>query len=135
MTVTPTAALDARYGRTPSSKRRQRWIYIIAGVVVAVVVSAWVIWAGLDEAGSTLDSEDIGNSIINSHSVEVKYQISMPVGQTASCALQAENADHLITGWKIVKVPASKSTTNNYSAIVKSTEPPTTGLIFQCWLT
>jgi hypothetical protein len=135
MTVTDPAALDARYGRTPKKKRRDRWIYIVGGIVVAVVVSAWVLWAGLDQASGTLDAEDVGSTIIDARTVQVNYQLSMPVGETAACALQVENAAHAITGWKIVKIPASTKLTHGYSTIVKSSEKPTTGLIYQCWLT
>jgi hypothetical protein len=135
MTVTPAAALDARYGRTPSKKRRDRWIYIGGGVAVAIVVIAWVIWAGLDQAGASLETEDVGSTIIDARTVQVNYEVSMPVGSTASCALQVENDQHAITGWKVVKVPASKLFTNSYSAIVKTAEKPTTGLIYECWLT
>jgi hypothetical protein len=132
---TASATLDARYGRTPSRRRRQRWLYIGGAIAVAIVVVAWVIWAGLDQAGATLDSEDVGAVIVNSTTVQVRYEISMPVGQTAKCALQAQSADHSIVGWKIVDVPASKSTTNDYSQTVKTVGKPTTGLIYECWLT
>ena len=135
MTATVSASLDARYGRTPSKKRRDRWIYIGGGIAVAVVVSAWVVWAGLDQAGASLETQDVGSTIINARTVQVNYQVSMPVGKTASCALQVENAAHSIVGWKIVKIPASDRFTNSFSTIVKSAEKPTTGLIYQCWLT
>ncbi len=135
MTETAERAIDARYGRTPAKKRRDRVVYITAGIGVAVVVSAWVVWAGLDQAGATLESQDIGHTIIDSQTVQVNYQISMPVGQTAKCALQVQNSAHAITGWKIVDVPAAKTFTNGYSTMVKSTEKPVTGLIYQCWLT
>ncbi|MBK4347276.1 DUF4307 domain-containing protein [Lacisediminihabitans changchengi] len=129
------SALAARYGRTPSKKRRDRLIYIVAGVAVAVVVSAWVIWAGLDQAGASLETQDVGNTIVGDSAVDVKFQLSMPIGNTAECALQAQNSDHAITGWKIVKIPASKTFTTGYEQRVLSAEPPVTGLIYRCWLT
>jgi hypothetical protein len=135
MTVTDAAALQARYGRTPTKRRRDRWIYIGGAIAVAVVVVAWVIWAGLDQPTANLDSEDVGSTIVNSRTVDVRYEISMPVGQTAKCALQVENAAHGIVGWKVVDVPASKQFTNDYTSVVRSAEKPVTGLIYQCWLT
>ena len=135
MTATPSASIDARYGRTPSKKRRDRWIYIGGGIVVALVVIAWVVWAGLDQAGATLETEDVGSTNLSPSLVQVNYQVSMPVGQKAECALQVQNAAHAIVGWKIVKVPASTRFTNGYSTNVRAAEPPVTGLIYQCWLT
>ena len=135
MTATESPTLAARYGRTPSKKRRDRIIYIVAGIAVAVVVSAWVIWAGLDQAGASLETQDVGNTVVGDRAVDVKFTISMPVGSTAECALQAQNSDHAITGWKLVKIPASPTHTTGYQQRVLSSEPPVTGLIYRCWLT
>lgn len=129
------SGIAARYGRTPAKKRRDRLIYIVAGAMAAIVVIAWVIWAGLDQVGSTLDVEDTGATIVNSRTVSISYQVSMPVGQSASCALQVQNEAHGIVGWRIVKVPASSRYTTSYTDTVLSSEQPVTGLIYRCWLT
>ena len=129
------SGIAARYGRTQAKKRRDRLIYVVAGAAAAIVVVAWVLWAGLDQAGSRLDAEDTGSTIINSRSVSISYQVSMPVGQTASCALQVQNEAHGIVGWRIVKVPASTRYTSSYTDTVLSSEQGVTGLIYRCWLT
>lgn len=129
------AALDARYGRSPGKRRRDRWIAIGGAIAVAVVIGAWVIWAGLDLAGGGLDSSDIGHKVLNDRSVSISYQVSMPPGSTASCALEVENEAHAIVGWKVVDIPASTTTTNAFTNIVRSSELGVTGLIYRCWLT
>ena len=43
-----TDALAARYGRTRTSRTRDRLLLIGAAVAFAVVLVAWVVWAGLD---------------------------------------------------------------------------------------
>jgi hypothetical protein len=136
MTATQaTPELAARYGRTPGKKRRDITLLIVFGAIVAIVVVAWVIWAGLDEANGSIDAEDAGHSIIDSRTVEISFQVSMPVGSTAECALQAQNVDHTVIGWKVVEVPASTHPTNTYRERVTTTEKPTAGLISSCWLT
>ncbi|HAM27501.1 MAG TPA: DUF4307 domain-containing protein [Microbacteriaceae bacterium] len=127
--------LAERYGRTPSIKRRNRLLYSAVAVLVGIVVVAWVIWAGLDQAGSTLDAEDTGHHIIDDKTVSISYTVSMPVGSTASCALQVQNEAHGIVGWLIVKIPASKLYSTGHTDIVRSSEPAVTGLIYRCWLT
>jgi hypothetical protein len=129
------AVLDARYGRTPGKKRRDRWIYLIAGALCAIVVVTWVIWAGLDQAGSTLDAQDTGNTILDGRTVSISYQVSMPVGSTASCALQVQNEAHAIVGWRVVTLPASVKYTTAHTDTVRSSEPGVIGLIYRCWLT
>ena len=128
-------ALDARYGRSTGKRRRDRWIAISVAAFVAVVVGAWVIWAGLDLSSGGLDSTDIGHKILNDRSVQVSYQVSMPPGSTASCALEVENEAHAIVAWKIVDIPASTTTTRAFTDVVRSSELGVTGLIYRCWLT
>ena len=129
------AGIAVRYGRTPQRRRRDRLVYLVAGTVAATVVVAWVLWAGLDQAGGTLESQDIGSTIVSDRSVSIRYQVSMPVGSTASCALQVQNDAHGIVGWRIVTVPASTRHTTSYTATVLSSEQGVTGLIYRCWLT
>ncbi|MEO7122614.1 MAG: DUF4307 domain-containing protein [Lacisediminihabitans sp.] len=129
------ATLDARYGRSAGKRRRDRWIAVAVAVFVALVVGSWVIWAGLDLAGGGLDSDDIGHKIINDRSVSVNYQVTMPPGSTASCALEVENEAHAIVGWKIVDIAPSTKATRVFSDVVRSSELGVTGLIYRCWLT
>jgi hypothetical protein len=98
-------------------------------------VLAWVLWAGLNQAGSALEAQDKGSTIIDSRTVSISYQVSMPVGKSAQCALQVQNEAHGIVGWRIVTVPASTRYTSSYTDTVLSSEQPVTGLIYRCWLT
>ncbi len=129
------AALDARYGRSPGKRRRDRWMAVGGAVAVAIVIGAWVIWAGLDMASGGLDSQDIGHRVLNDREVSISYQVTMPPGSTASCALEVENEAHAIVGWKIVDIPASTTSTNAFKNVVRSSELGVTGLIYRCWLT
>ncbi|MEO6944749.1 MAG: DUF4307 domain-containing protein [Lacisediminihabitans sp.] len=129
------AVLDARYGRSPGKRRRDRWIAVVAAIAVALVIGAWVIWAGLDQTNGGLDSQDIGHHVLSDREVSITYQVSMPPGSTASCALEVENEAHAIVGWKIVDIPASTTSTNAFKDTVRSSELGVTGLIYRCWLT
>lgn len=138
MTVTeqkPSQELEARYGRTPSRRRRDRGVLIGGGITAAVVVIAWVIWAGLDAVGTTLETQDTGHKIIDARTASISYQVAMPIGDTAKCILQVQNEAHAVVGWKIVDIPASSRHTNTFTDTVRSTELGVTGLIYRCWLT
>jgi hypothetical protein len=130
-----TDAIDDRYGRGKSARKRSRWLFIGGAITLGVILIAWAVWAGLDQNAGNLDSEDIGQTIVNNSTVNISYQVSMPVGSTASCALQVQNEAHAIVGWKIVDIPASRQFTNTYQSVVKSSELGVSGLIYQCWLT
>jgi hypothetical protein len=128
-------AIDERYGRSKSTRKRNRWLLVGGVIALAAILIGWTVWAGLDQNSGNLDSQDIGQTIVNSRTVNISYQVSMPIGSTASCALQVQNEAHAIVGWKIVTIPASHQFTNTYQSIVKSTELGVSGLIYQCWLT
>ena len=43
-----TDALAARYGRTRTNRTRDRLLLVGGAVAFAIVLIAWVVWAGLD---------------------------------------------------------------------------------------
>jgi hypothetical protein len=129
------STIAARYGRTPERKRRLRWIYIGSAVAAAAVLTGWAVWSGLAQVSGTVDAVDGGSTILSDRSVSISYQVSMTPGDTASCALQVQNAAHAIVGWRIVKIPASTHSTTTHTHVVLSSERAVTGLIYSCWLT
>lgn len=140
MTVTDasaqeSAALADRYGRKPQNRKRNRRLFIGVVAALAAILVAFLVWAGLDQTGSTMESTDVGSTIVNDRAVEVSFQVSMPPGRTATCALQAQNDQHTVIGWKVVDVPASKVRTTSHTETVRTAERAVTGLIYQCWLT
>jgi len=104
-----------------------------AGVLAAVVV--WVIWVGLLGPASSLEARTLGFSLQGDTAVEVSYEITVEPGRTVSCAVEALNTDFGIVGWKVVAIPAADRSTRRFSEVLRTTEPPVTGLIYRCWLT
>jgi hypothetical protein len=128
-------ALDARYGRTRGSALRKRWIAVGVGAAVAIAVVAWVVWVGLFSGTSDMEVEDTGHRVVDDSLVQVRYQLTVEPGKTASCAAQALNSTFGVVGWRIVEVPASDRRTRSLGIDVRTTELPVTGLIYRCWLT
>jgi hypothetical protein len=127
--------LDARYGRTPSGRGRdRRLLWIVAGGFALVLV-AWVVWAGLDGSAPQIEARDTRHSIIDEHSVSVTFEVSMPKGSSASCAVEALNENFTIVGWKVVDLPPADLYTRSVTEIIRTTELSNTGLIYRCWLT
>ncbi|MCS5719023.1 DUF4307 domain-containing protein [Herbiconiux sp. CPCC 205763] len=129
------AAMQQRYGRTARRRFRGRLIAWVAGAGVAVVIAAWVVWAGLDGTSATVDTQDTAHTVIDSRSVEVEFDLTVPRGATASCAVQALSEKFAVVGWKIIDVPSSDQATRSFSETVRTSELASTGLIYDCWLT
>ncbi|MEO8263814.1 MAG: DUF4307 domain-containing protein [Pseudolysinimonas sp.] len=130
-----TTTIDSRYGRTPGRSRRTRLLAILAAAGTVLVVGAWVIWVGLFGPSASLGSRDLGYVLDGDSGVEVRYEVTMDAGQTASCALEALNSDFGIVGWKVVDIPSSEKGTRQFRETLRTSEPAVTGLIYRCWLT
>ena len=129
------STLDSRYGRTPERRRRTRLIGILAAIGVVVVVGAWVLWVGLLGPSASLGSRDLGYVLDGDSAIEVRYEVTLDAGQTASCALEALNSDFGIVGWKVVEIPPSEKGTRQFRETLRTSEQAVTGLIYRCWLT
>jgi hypothetical protein len=133
--VTVNAGIDERYGRTPTNRKRDRRLLWGLGGVFAVVLVAWVVWAGFDAPSSEIEARDTRHEILDEHSVKVTFEVSMPRNSSASCAVEALNEGFTIIGWKVVDIPPSDTYTRSFTEIVRTTELSNTGLIYRCWLT
>jgi hypothetical protein len=127
--------LDARYGRTRSSKSRTRAVVIVSALAFAAVFAAWLFWAGILGAPAQFQAEDTAHHVIDGATVDVTWQFTVEPGTDARCAVQALNSTFAIVGWKIVDVPASTVRTRDLTERLLTTEPAVTGLIYRCWLT
>ena len=135
-TVQDTAAeLDRRYGRTRGNARRTRLILVSSAAAFAVVLVAWLVWAGLLSPDSDIEAVDTGHTIVDDSLVQVRYQLTVEPGTPVSCAFQAQNSTFAIVGWNIVELPASERRTRTLGAEIRTTELAVTGLIYRCWLT
>lgn len=129
------AALDARYGRTPARRRRQVVVAVVAASAVLATTIAWVVWVGLFEPGASLETRDLGFSAAEHGAVDVTFEVSADPGAEVSCALQALDGQFGIVGWKIVELPPGERRTRVFTERVETAADAVTGLIYRCWLT
>ena len=128
-------ALDARYGRTRPNRTRDRFLLIAGAVAVAIVLVAWVVWAGLDGSKPSVEATDTGHVLMNDErAVEVSWTLSVPPGNETACIVQALDDDFTVVGWKVVEIPASDRHLREFTETVRVAQEANTGLISQCWL-
>jgi hypothetical protein len=131
-----TDALAARYGRTRTRRTRDRVLLIAGAVAFAVVLVAWVVWAGLDGQKPSVEVTDTGHQVMNDErAVEVSWNLSVPPGNDTACIVQALNEDFTVVGWKVIEVPASTEHIRSLTETVRVAQTANTGLISRCWLT
>lgn len=126
--------LDERYGRTAGAEQRRRKLMIVAGVVFALVFTAWVVWGGLSGTNASLETRDLGYAAVTETSIDVRWEVSTDPGQAVTCAIQALNESFGIVGWRIIELPPSSERTRVLIETIRTAEPAVTGLPYRCWL-
>ena len=135
MTVPQSDVIAARYGRTRANRTRDRLLLIAASAFAAIVLVAWVVWAGLDGQKPQIEVTDTGHRLINDErAVEVSWNLSVPPGNDTACIVQALNEDFTVVGWKVIEVPASTLHIRSFTETVRVAQEANTGLIYHCWL-
>lgn len=132
---TPTAARDARlddrYGRT-STRSRRLWIVGLALVGVALLV--YVAWGTLARTIDAVDYDTTGFHWHDEHSVTVDFQVTLRPDEAVACAVEAQDTDHGVVGWRVVSYPADPAHTRRFSVTVPTTAEATTGFVTSCWI-
>lgn len=134
MTSETTTLEQTRYGRTESSRRRGKLVALLGGISVAVVITAWVWWAGLLQPSAQFQTRDLGYVVVNERTIDVRFDVTAPPGTELGCAVQALNASYGIVGWKVIDLPASTDRTRVFVERLRTSEPPVTGLLYRCWV-
>jgi hypothetical protein len=123
--------LDERYGRTRTPA--ERWGIGIAAAVAVVLVVAFA-WMTVSSTLDDVAAETTGFSV-EASAVTVSFQVTAPLGATVACALEAQDEEHGIVGWKIVEYAASELHTRAFRETIPLVGPATTGLVNSCWVT
>ena len=127
------AMLAERYGTTKGDSTRQRLWGIIGASGIAVVLLAWLGWAGLGQPTAQFETRDLGYELISEREINVKFELSAPPGMEISCAIQALNASYGIVGWAVVDIPPAEVRTRVFNQPLRTSEPAVTGLLYECW--
>jgi hypothetical protein len=124
--------LDERYGRTSSP--RKRWTLGIVVAIAAVLVGLFA-WMTVASSQDNVDADTTGFTVEDVHTVTLAFQITAPADRSVACALEAQDEEHGIVGWKIVEYPASELRARAFRETIPTTAEATTGLVNACWVT
>ena len=130
----PAPLLSERYGHSPRAKKNTKLLGITAGVGFAVVLVAWLWWAGLAQPTAQFETRDLGWERVDDRCVSVRFEVSVAPGTPMSCAVQALNAQYGIVGWVVVDLPESPQRTRVFNQTVRTSETAVTGLLYRCWV-
>ncbi|HEU0205542.1 MAG TPA: DUF4307 domain-containing protein [Pseudolysinimonas sp.] len=114
---------------------RARWLAVIVGGGVAVVVIAWVLWAGLLGRTASIETQDIGATVIDASTIDLREQVTVDPGTRVTCSFEALDTKFAIVGWKVVQLPPVSERNRVVTERLRTSAPAESGLIGSCWLT
>ena len=124
--------LDQRYGRARAGSRRRGLIAFAVVAAVAVGLFAWMTFANSADAAT---AETTGFEVVDGHSVSLRFQVSAPIGRSIACAIEAQDEQHGIVGWRVVEYPGSDLHVRAFHETLPTIGAATTGLVNSCWVT
>jgi hypothetical protein len=88
--------LTERYAAPPAWRRP---VTIAAVVVLGLVALAWLAWVVFEESTPKVESQLVGFSVVDDHTVTARVDVRLSSGTTgASCTVEAIASDHTIVG-------------------------------------
>ena len=114
---------------------RARWLAVIVAGGVALVVAVWVLWAGLLGSTASIETQDIGATVIDASTVDLHEQVTVDPGTRVTCSFEALDKDFAIVGWKIVHLAPVVERNRVLTERLRTSAPAESGLIGSCWLT
>ena len=124
--------LDDRYGRTRSPRRRA---VVTLLIVVAAAAVAYLGWATVSSSLDSVDVDTTGFEVVDEHSVTLSFQATVPAGRSLACAIEAQDEEHGVVGWRVVELEASDDHSRAFREIIPTTALATTGFVNSCWVT
>ena len=55
-------------------------------------------------------------------------------GEAVTCALEAQDTEHGVVGWRVVEYPADPAHTRAFSETIPTIAEATTGFVSSCWI-
>ncbi len=106
-----------------------------AAVALAALVIAFFVWMTVSSSLDAVDADTTGFEIVDEHSVVLSFQFTAPVGRAVACAIEAQDEEHGVVGWRVVELPPSDDHTQAFRETIPTTAEATTGFVNSCWVT
>jgi len=130
--TTHQALLDERYGRRTSRRATRAW-WIVVGVV-AVAATVALGWSTVATSMASVDADATGYAVVDDRTVTVTFQVVAPADGIVACALEAQDEEHGVVGWRVVEHEVEGGKAVAFTETVPTLAEATTGLLHSCWV-
>lgn len=126
------ADLDDRYGRSTSPVRKRLTWGVIG--VIAVGFFGYLGWTTVASNMNAVSVDDLGFSVVDEHTTEVRFQFTAPAGRDVVCAIEALDEEFGAVGYSLVTYPAGEHRAQKHTENVRTVAEATTGFVSGCWV-
>lgn len=130
--MTTQQLLDERYGRRPSRRATRTWWIAVAVIAVAATVALG--WSTVATSMASIDVDATGYEVVDERTVTVTYQVVAPADGTIACALEAQDVEHGVVGWRVVEHDVRGGDAQAFTDTIPTVAEATTGLVNSCWV-
>lgn len=123
--------IRARYGRV---RRANPGALRIAGVVLAAVAVAVMVWIGVGFSKDQATSQVFSFNVVDAGLTTLHFEVSKPAASTAECVLEALSTGFAQVGVKTVTIGPAASDTVTLFEEIRTSERATTAVIDHCRL-
>lgn len=125
----------ARYGRSPESRRRRRWI-VVGLTLLILAVGLAVAFVGYQRLGRSEVAGTLAEyRLVDDNTVEVTITVTREdPARAAVCIVRARSKDGSETGRREVLVPPSTQEAVQVTTTVKTSRPAAMGDVYGCGL-
>ncbi|MCR2784358.1 MULTISPECIES: DUF4307 domain-containing protein [unclassified Microbacterium] len=129
--MTTQQLLDERYGRRTSRRATRAWWITVA--IVAVAATTALGWSTVATSMASVDADATGYEVVDERTVTVTYQVVAPTDATVACALEAQDVEHGVVGWRVVEHAVQAGQAQAFTDTIPTVAGATTGLLNSCW--
>lgn len=129
--MTTQQMLDERYGRSPGSGTKRLLSALVA--VAAAAAIGWLVWVTVSTSLRSVDFDATAFTVIDERNVTVTFQLTTPGDGGAFCALEAQDVEHGVVGWRVVELPSTGGRAHSVTLSLPTVAEATSGFVNHCW--
>jgi hypothetical protein len=99
---------------------------------LVVVFTAWLAWAALHHARTSVSGDVTSFNVVSPHQIEVTITVQRPTGGLVVCTVEARASDHELVATQDITVPAGRSGSVQVETTVRTDREATTADVSDC---
>lgn len=116
----------------PRDARRQRG-WVVGGVLFALAILAFVVWAGVGNSKDAVSFRDLGYNVDSAAQVTSVWEVTKPKDRAVTCEVRALDKRYGVVGRQQVQIPAGQETVVT-KTVLRTTALAVTGTVRSCEL-